>query len=481
MMKMDHVISKTHTQAGFGFVLVAAFPCLTAVQSTAADGVVPVEIVLATGDVVPGGEIVEMLQPPFTNSLGQVGLTGQFTNGDRFVWIDDQVVWRNSDDNRNTLTGSTSTMGIGDGGEWMYNPSINGNDGIYTHLGPLLMRGDPSPTVRDQYVTFTSRLQMLPDSTMFFISGLNPNQGSTSTLERIMYRVDPSGEFTQVLRAGDEVDDGVIIRTPNGIGFDYQISNGGRHHIHRLQEVGFAPFDFVYVDNTVAAYRGHPADDDTDWNLFRLVSINESGNYVFSGTTSGGPADKQEYLAANGNIKLRSDSVIGGQWVPPGATISALSINDMDQVAFIWRWGTSAEPEGTVFVGSLHSLTTAQPLFSIGDAVDVSGDGNADTLVTNINASAIGGPAMDFSIQPWLYLNVDMEPLGEGDPFSAIVKVWLGCPADCGIIDGVVNVSDLLVLLSQWGSAGSCDINRDGVVNVSDLLFLLSAWGECPR
>jgi T5SS/PEP-CTERM-associated repeat protein len=48
--------------------------------------------------------------------------------------------------------------------------------------------------------------------------------------------------------------------------------------------------------------------------------------------------------------------------------------------------------------------------------------------------------------------------------------------------DGVVNVSDLLLLLGAWGtcpSSGSCpaDLNNDGVVNVSDLLLLLANWG----
>jgi bacillopeptidase F len=55
------------------------------------------------------------------------------------------------------------------------------------------------------------------------------------------------------------------------------------------------------------------------------------------------------------------------------------------------------------------------------------------------------------------------------------------CPADL-TGDGVVNVSDLLELLSQWGPCSSCDsdLNGDGVVNVSDLLELLSQWGPCP-
>jgi len=48
--------------------------------------------------------------------------------------------------------------------------------------------------------------------------------------------------------------------------------------------------------------------------------------------------------------------------------------------------------------------------------------------------------------------------------------------------DGVVNVSDLLILLSQWGPCPrgqtcAADLNDDGVVNVSDLLILLANWG----
>jgi len=55
------------------------------------------------------------------------------------------------------------------------------------------------------------------------------------------------------------------------------------------------------------------------------------------------------------------------------------------------------------------------------------------------------------------------------------------CPGDLNG-DGVVNVSDLLILLAQWGPCdGNCDADLDGngVVNVSDLLILLSAWGSC--
>ena len=47
--------------------------------------------------------------------------------------------------------------------------------------------------------------------------------------------------------------------------------------------------------------------------------------------------------------------------------------------------------------------------------------------------------------------------------------------------NGVIDVSDLLVLLANWGPCptGSCaaDLNDDGSIDVSDLLMLLGNWG----
>jgi parallel beta-helix repeat protein len=57
------------------------------------------------------------------------------------------------------------------------------------------------------------------------------------------------------------------------------------------------------------------------------------------------------------------------------------------------------------------------------------------------------------------------------------------CRPDCASPpDGVVSVTDLLAMLSQWGGSGSCDcaLPADGLVNVVDFLNMLSFWGACP-
>ena len=58
------------------------------------------------------------------------------------------------------------------------------------------------------------------------------------------------------------------------------------------------------------------------------------------------------------------------------------------------------------------------------------------------------------------------------------------CPADL-VVNGAVDVKDLLFLLGAWGPCpkqGDCpaDFDLSGAVDVKDLLFLLGAWGPCP-
>lgn len=47
--------------------------------------------------------------------------------------------------------------------------------------------------------------------------------------------------------------------------------------------------------------------------------------------------------------------------------------------------------------------------------------------------------------------------------------------------DDVVNVTDLLAVVGNWGPCEGCnvDINNDGFVNVTDLLIVVGNWGPC--
>ena len=56
----------------------------------------------------------------------------------------------------------------------------------------------------------------------------------------------------------------------------------------------------------------------------------------------------------------------------------------------------------------------------------------------------------------------------------------IDCPEDING-DGIVNISDLLAIISDWGVCDGCtsDLNGDGDVNVTDLLQVIEHWGSC--
>ena len=59
-----------------------------------------------------------------------------------------------------------------------------------------------------------------------------------------------------------------------------------------------------------------------------------------------------------------------------------------------------------------------------------------------------------------------------------------GIPDSCEclsdiILDGIVDVNDVLILINNWGNSGIGDINYNGIVDVSDLLIVVGNWGEC--
>ena len=48
-------------------------------------------------------------------------------------------------------------------------------------------------------------------------------------------------------------------------------------------------------------------------------------------------------------------------------------------------------------------------------------------------------------------------------------------------LDQLVGVDDLLILLANWGNAGTGDADGSGAVDVDDLLLVLNGWGDCPQ
>ncbi|TVQ56910.1 MAG: hypothetical protein EA377_01615 [Phycisphaerales bacterium] len=448
-----------------------------------------VDVILPENDPAPTGATVSGFQKPSTNNLGQVGFIGILNDGDRFVWFDDDFVWFNSSFQDGMLTGGTATMGISDNGDWVYNPQIDGEDGLIKNGEVLLVRGDPAAGFPGQFISFTSRLQMLPDATVFVVAGLTETQGSSSSQARALYRITPEEEMIPVFSSGDTVAGITLASTSSGIGFGYRISRNGEHHIHRLVAAGSTPNNFVYVDDTVAAFQGDPVGDGTNWNAFRSVTINNNGDYAFTGTTTASPDGGTNHVTYNGELKLRAGMTIDGFEVPSNATSQAVSLNDNGAAVHGWTWGFGSGAGGAIFYSpdAAEMDTNSVLLLSIGDVVDTTGDGVGDAIVRGLNISDIAGPSFDLPNQPWIYTELELEPLSLPVVFDVMARINI--PADVACVgdltgDGVVNVFDLLELLAAWGPCDDpqncpADLDGDGVVNVFDLLELLANWGVC--
>lgn len=117
----------------------------------------------------------------------------------------------------------------------------------------------------------------------------------------------------------------------------------------------------------------------------------------------------------------------------------------------------------------------------------------ADTFATDPNANALRWNTMynfhfDADAPPGLG-SLELGLFKPGPITSVQAPVMIPdprfCAADIASGDNVINVTDLLFLLAEWGNPASpADISGsgvcpDGTVNVTDLLTLLAAWGAC--
>lgn len=400
---------------------------VAALAGLAAADLIDAKLVVYEGQVF-GSRTVSTINTPFTNGNGQVGLVVGFDDSTRGIWFDTGFIFNSGDALPDVLTGGESTMGISDAGDFIYSPSFNGGDAVYTSAGKLLADDDLIPGT-SLFSTFNSRPTMGADGTAYWVGGYTSTLGGSTQGRMLLRATDPSdpNSMTAIYKTGQDVG-GWAIGT-SGVGFDYKFSNDGAHHIVSLVlETGSTTHDdFIVVNGSIVAREASPNGTGDNWDNFDDVAINNLGNYIFSGDTDGATSS-DEFIAYNGNIALREGDSVDGRIL--GGAVDALSINDNNQAAFIW----DSDIGETLFFGDAGSLALSIALLSTGDTVDLNNDGNADYTVIDFNAAAgVVGPGLDLAEDGWVYVEVDLQDFAGAD-FEAVIGLRIPTPGALGVL-----------------------------------------------
>jgi hypothetical protein len=398
-------------------------------------GIIVSATVIARQNELPPGESdpVTALNSPFTNALGEPGFTGTLVGPDSFVWFDDGVLWRNSDETVSVLTGAEGTMGISDAGGFIYSPAVDGGDAVWTHNGALLVEGDPAPDFPPPALSvFNSRPHMIATGRAYWVGGVDLSGGSTTQARALFTSGSATaGDIDVVLRSGDMVGGFPIRSGSSGIGFDYDFSSDGVHHIQELvvDTGSTADDDVVYVDGDVVARQAQPTGEGDSWAGFGSVAINASGHYLFSGDTDGATAS-DEFIAYDGAIFVREGDDLSGTVLTSPASNIALSLDDEGRAVHLW---TTASAEILFFAcNASNLLNESVRVLATGDGVDLDGNGTSDAVVTDFNASDVVGPGLDLAGDDRVFVEVDIDDGGGNE--EAILRIQL--PLCMPFLDG---------------------------------------------
>lgn len=434
-----------------------------------------VSLVVKQGDAVAGSSATDF-SGVYTSGDGKPGVQVTLADGRRAIWRDNGVVFVSDQLPPNTLTGGEGSIGVGNGGKFIYSPSFNGGDSVVTQDGRLMVANDPIPGT-SEFSTFHSRPMMLPSGEAIWIGGFTATSGG-STAGRVIFRCPDTtnpATITNGLRSGMVLPGGLTI-TSTGLGFTYDFSDDGLNHIHRIIVSGGATNEIVYFNGNKIARVGEAAFGTELWSSFNVVATNNLGDSLFSGNTNG-PTTADEVLVFNGNEVLREGQVVDG--VTLGSLVDWAALDNSGRFGVIWD---SSRTE-TLFIGRTTNFSGARAVLSVGDQLDVDGDDVADYTLTDFNPSTTIERSGELTDNPLVYFSVDITPIGGGSSIVAVLGVRT---APCvGDLDGngVVDLTDLSRLLSNFGVAsgvtsGGGDTDGDGDVDLTDLSGMLSNFGS---
>jgi hypothetical protein len=414
LKKSNLIIMIRHT---FFLILFSFVNTLTFAQ------LVPATIVVQEGDSV-GVAIIDNFNNPLTNEEGQVGFSFGLDNGDDGMWSDAAPIHLNSSDP--ALSGIEFSSGIGNNGNFIISPSYNGADAVYGQDGLIAeedtqAEGFPSGV----NTTFHSRPFMLGEDIAYWIAGLNFD-GGTSSQERALYKLSSAGVQTPVYYSSDTA--GLLIGgfRADGLDFDFYVSDNDQHIIQVIDlNTGSTTDDLALVLNgtTILAKEGSPSNiAGHNWDNFDNMSINNNGDYVFSGDTDGATTS-DEFIALNGMIVIQEGDTLDGIELTSPLFIRNVSINDFGKIGFV----LSANSLETFFESDINDVAgNAKAIATVGDSLDINNDGLADFIVDDFNGGS--GVSLDLSEHNHAFLELDITRIGTSISNEAMVKFNLDCP-----------------------------------------------------
>lgn len=408
--KRDWTLAETMSVGLFSLTL-ASFPF------EAAADVVTVEIVLEEGQVVPGGTspVATILHVPVVEADGTIAVRGalEADGDDDFIFIDDEIVWLNSNEMAYEFTGSSSYLGTA-GDRFVYSPRLGNDELIYTDLGLLSGDGDQAPGFASGVLTVSHReMIMTPTGAVWWIMAVNYEGGQSPQGVGLMRSGDGTLAATEVVVAdGDLIGGHTIAGTGGGVAV-----SRNEEHWAALMPTEFG--SVVLVNGAVVETLGEPGDDGLALTSVFHVDIDSGGNYVVTGLAGSGGR-----IGYNGAVTVGSGDVVDGVLLSGAPRMAALN----DAARMVHVWGPNGDPR-TVFFGCdpANLAETSFALLTDGDELDINGDGEGDGLVvTNIN-SGINVPSRPLSDAGDVALRVELDDAGQTR--RAVVRLFATC---CG-------------------------------------------------
>lgn len=462
-----------------GFVSAGLALALLAGQASAQVLVDRADVVAKVGDVA-GATSISSLNSPFTNNNGQVGFVAAMADSTRGIWFDSGFTWNSANYLPTAVTGGEGTMGISDGGAFIYSPSWATKDAVANAAGKILADDDAWPPNPTLFNSFDSRPQMVADGTAFWIAGTSATAAGSTSLRHLVKCVPPYGptDYTIIWSGGDVISGKPIATAASN--FTYDVSDDAAHVINELDmNTGSTANNVhIFVDGSLIMQEGTPTGQGDNWSNVTDVSINNSGIHVVGGDTDGNTAT-DTFLAYNGTITIREGDTIAGITLATGAGIRAVSVNNNNRVAHIWGWGSGATLQEHVFISEAGNPSSTWRVLSVGNGVDTTGDNVPEWTVTDLEASATIGPGLDFGEDGFVFVEVSLVPFGGGTEVEAILKVPV-CPADYNA-DGFVDAVDYDAFIADWlNSSNAADFNDDGFPDAIDYDQFIARWlGAC--